>query len=187
MLLDFFSVCQDPDDGPNSGLVKDLLMPEQQVRGRALGGRLEPSVDVLHEQVLLLHVQLLDDGFHLRLLLHGEQHFEDELGGRVLLLLVLVADGGGGQEALEGLGVLAGGDQVVDLGGVEAGGGGGGLRREVLLAEVVLVEGVHVDLAEGVGGGVLRHCGVVLEEHGLEVSVGDTPQDVTYQHSGLPE
>ena len=58
--LNLFAVGENPDDGADARLLEDLLVPEQQVSAAALGGVLEPAVDVLHKNVSLVRVEFLD-------------------------------------------------------------------------------------------------------------------------------
>lgn len=82
--LDLLPVREHPDDGADPGLLEDLLVPEQEVRGGVLGGDLEAAVDVLHEHVPLVGVQLGDGRLDGLGVLDGEQHAQDELKGGVL-------------------------------------------------------------------------------------------------------
>ena len=52
-VLDFVSVGEDANDGPDSCDVVDLVVPEEKVRRASLRRALEAAVDVLHQQVQL--------------------------------------------------------------------------------------------------------------------------------------
>ena len=54
------------------------------MRRGSVGGRLESAVDVLHEHVPLVVVELLDRGLDLVLRFDREQDLQDQLEGSVL-------------------------------------------------------------------------------------------------------
>ena len=75
--LNFFPIRQNSNNGSESGSFENLFVPEQELSRASLRRGLEPSVDVLHQQILLVAVQSFDHRVDL-VLLRGQQHFDHQ-------------------------------------------------------------------------------------------------------------